>query len=65
MREKEGYRDMLMILMSQYPNMMSKSEAAAALSVSRSHLNEIIRKGHIKVSDGKIPIGSVTSYLCG
>ena len=65
MREKEGYREMLLILMEKYPNTMTRAVAAAALDVSVRHLNEIIRAGHIKISDGKIPIGSVASYLCG
>lgn len=64
-REKEGYRDMLIILLEKYPPTMSRTQAAEALGVSRPHLNKIIQKQHLKIQDGKIPIGSVASYLCG
>lgn len=65
MREKQGYRDMLMLLMEKYPATMTRGLAAEILDVSPRHLGEIIKKGHIKVQDGKIPIGSIASYLCG
>ena len=64
-REKQGYRDMLSLLMEKYPATMTKRTAAVAVGVSYSHMCEIVKKGHIKVQDGKIPIGSVASYLCG
>ena len=64
-REKQGYRDMLYILMEKYPATMTRGMVAQVIGVSPRHLSEIIKKGHIKVQDGKIPIGSVASYLCG
>ncbi len=64
-REKPGYRDMLELLMKDYPPTMSKTLASNALGVSRTHLDKIIGKGKIKVSDGKIAIGQIASYLCG
>ncbi len=64
-REKPNYRDMLMVLMEKHPSMLSKKEVVDILGVSRPTLDKIIRKGHIKYQDGKIPIGSVASYLCG
>ena len=47
------------------PMTLSKKEAAEALGISRVHLDKIIAKGHLKIQDGKIPIGSIASYLCG
>lgn len=64
-REKQGYRDMLSILMEKYPATMTRGMVAQVIGVFPRHLSEIIKKGHIKVQDGKIPIGSVASYLCG
>ena len=64
-REKQGYRDILSMLMEQYPATMTRLMAAEILNVSPKHLRKIIKKGHIKVQDGKIPIGSIASYLCG
>ena len=64
-REKENYRATLQFLSEKYPMLMAKIQVAEALGISRTHLDKVIRKGHIKVQDGKIPIGSVASYLCG
>lgn len=64
-REKDGYRDMLVLLMEQYPMTLSKTQAARALNIGKEKLYELIRKKHITVQDGKIPIGSIASYLCG
>ena len=66
MREKTYYRDMLQFLTDKgYPMMMSRGQVTELLSVSRTTLAKAIKNGHIKVVDGKIPIGSVASYLCG
>ena len=66
-REKEGYRDMLYFLseVKKLPLAMNKGQVCDALNVSREHLSVMISKGHIKVVDSKIPIGSVANYLCG
>ena len=64
-REKEGYREILSALMERYPLLMSKTQAARALGIGKDRLAVIIRKKHIAVQDGKIPIGSLASYLCG
>ena len=63
-REKEGFREILDVLMEKYPPTMTKGEACEAIGCSRGHLRTIIYRGHIKVKDGKIPIGAVASYLC-
>lgn len=64
-REKEGYREILSILLEKYPPTLTRKQTAEALGVSVTHLNRIILNRHITVKDGKIPIGSVASYLCG
>ncbi len=64
-REKENYREMLAFLTQRYPMLLNKGQAIEVLGISRPHLRKIIAKGHIKEQDGKIPIGSVASYLCG
>lgn len=66
-REKQGYREMLCFLINDknLPMTLTKKQAAAVLDVSITHLNTIISKGHLKIQDGKIPIGSIASYLCG
>jgi hypothetical protein len=48
-----------------YPMMMSRGQVTEMLGVSRSTLAVAIKNGHIKVIDGKVPIGSVANYLCG
>ena len=63
-REKEGFREILAMLMEKYPPTLSKCKAAEALGCSRSHLQTIISRGKIKPKDGKIPIGAIASYLC-
>ena len=66
-REKPNFRDMLQYLHEdkQCPLTMTQKEAAKVINVSVTHFKTIVAKGHIKVVDGKIPIGSVASYLCG
>lgn len=64
-REKEGYRDMLVLLLEKYPATLSRVQAGEILSISQPHLRKLIQKKHITVKDGKIPIGSIASYLCG
>ena len=64
-REKEGYREILSALMERYPLLLTRTQTAQALGIGRSTLAEIIRKKHIKVQDGKIPVGSLANYLCG
>lgn len=66
-REKPEYRVMLSFLVDKrgFPLTMTKKQTAEAIGVSRVHLDKIIAKGHIKMQDGKVPVGSVASYLCG
>ena len=66
-REKPEFRNMLCYLIDdkKYPPTMTKGQAAKAIGVSRGHLDKIIARGRIKVQDGKVPIGSIASYLCG
>lgn len=67
--EKLGARESLPIIMSkvlsEYPPLLTKGEAADALKVSRPKLNQIIKKGHIKMQDGMIPAGAVAKYIYG
>ena len=65
-REKEGYRAMLNYLLSiNTPMTLTHQQAAKVCGITKTTLDALIRKGVIKsVCDG-IPIGSVTSYLCG
>ena len=66
MREKANYRDMLQFLTDKgYPLMLTKKQTAEILNCGKNAVPRIISKGHLKVIDGKIPIGSVASYLCG
>lgn len=64
-REKEGYRQMLEMLSKDHPLLMSKKEACPVLGISLPHLNKLIAQNKIKYDNGKIPIGSLASYLCG
>ena len=66
-REKPQFRDILnyLVIDKEFPLMLTKKQTAEAMGVSRVHLDRIIAKGHIKIQDGKIPVGSVASYLCG
>lgn len=63
-REKSGYREMLSMLMEKYPALLTQGQAAEVLGCSPRHMYDIIKRGHIKVKDGKIPIGAIASYLC-
>lgn len=63
-REKSGYRDILSVLMEKYPALLTQGQASEALGCSPRHMYDIIKRGHIKVKDGKIPIGAIASYLC-
>jgi len=64
--EKQGYREMLGFLTDKgYGMTLSKKETQELLNVSHTHLAKIIARGHIKIVDNKIPIGSVARYLCG
>lgn len=63
-REKDGFRELLEILMEKYPPTLSREAACEAIGCSPRHLYNIIKRGHIKVKDGKIPIGAIASYLC-
>ncbi|MBQ2391513.1 MAG: hypothetical protein II306_07065 [Clostridia bacterium] len=66
-REKANYSDMLNYLIKDLgcPLTMSKTEASRLVNLSRVTLDKAIRGNRIKVQDGKIPIGSVASYLLG
>lgn len=66
-REKPNFRDMLQYLHEdlKVPLAMSQKQAAEVLGVSKPHFYKLVAKDHIKVQDGKVPIGSVASYLCG
>ena len=66
MREKANYRDMLQFLTEKgYPLMLTQKQTAEILNCGKNTVPRIISRGHLKVIDGKIPIGSVASYLCG
>lgn len=65
-REKEGYRDMVALLMEQgYEGMIDKKDAAKIIGRSDEYINTLISKGKLKVVCKKIPIGSIASLLCG
>lgn len=65
-REKEGFREVLSFLMEkEYPAMLTRVQVGEILGISQPHLRKLIQKKHIAVCDGKIPIGSVASYICG
>lgn len=64
--EKQGYREMLAFLSERgYKMTLSRKEAQEVLGVSHTHLAKMISRGHIKLIDNKIPLGSVARYLCG
>lgn len=65
--EKAGYREMLMFLTESkgLPLLLNRGEACEALSISRDYLAILIKKGDIKLSGSKIPLGSIARYLCG
>lgn len=63
-REKEGYREILEMLMEKYPMLLNRSEVCEVLGCSPRHLYNIIKRGHLKVKDDKITIGAIASYLC-
>lgn len=66
-REKPNYRDTLQFLTEKYTKMsLSKGETIELLGISYPTLQKLIKKGSLK-SDccGKIPLGSLASYLCG
>lgn len=64
-REKEGYRDMLSILMEQYPMLLTKKEVCEMLGLSFNTLAKLIARGKLTCDAGKVPIGSLAKYLCG
>lgn len=65
-REKENYREMLLFLNvnKKIPLLMSRGQACEVMGISRDYLSMLISKGKIKLSENKIPIGSVANYLC-
>ena len=65
MSEKKNYRETLEFLCEKYPLVLSKTQAAEILGVSRPTLNEIIKKYNWPIKLNKIPIGTIASYLCG
>lgn len=63
--QREGYYEMLVKLSEDgVPATMTLGKACEVMNCSRPHLRELIRKGRIKLSDGKITIGAVARYLC-
>ena len=66
-REKANYSDMLNYLIKDLgcPLTMTKVDASKFINLSRTTLDRAIRGGRIKVQDGKIPVGSIASYLLG
>lgn len=68
-KEKEGYREMLAFLTSEkdVPLMMSRTQAANVLNISRTSIGNLIAGGYIALdkATNKIPIGSIARYLCG
>ena len=66
MAEAFGYRETLELLAEKHPMTVTQKDTAKILGCSLSHLKDtIIKKGHIKVVDGKIPLGSIARYICG
>ena len=66
-REKQNYRENLDFLYQRY-NKLSflKKEVTDILDITYDSLRKMIRCGDLKEdSCGKIPIGSLASYLCG
>lgn len=64
-REKPNYRDMLQFLYeNDFPLVMNKKEVMERLNISSTTLNNLIRRGDIKISENKITIGSLARYLC-
>ncbi len=66
-REKPNYRDTLQFLTEKYTKMsLSKGETVDLLGITYPSLQKMIKKGELKADCcGKIPIGSLASYLCG
>ena len=62
-REKENYRATLQFLSEKYPMLMAKIQVAEALGISRTHLDKVIRKGHIKVQDDEKTKGKNTAFF--
>ncbi len=65
-REKPNYRETLAFLVEQnHPLVLDKKETKELLGISLNFLNKLIDEGYIKVTSGKIPLGSVANYICG
>lgn len=66
-REKPNYRENLQFLYEEYGKLsFLKAEVSEILGVAYNTLQKMIKAGDLKVdSCGKIPIGSLASYLCG
>ena len=54
-REKQGYREILSMLMEQYPATKTRLMAAEILNVSPKHLRKIIKKGISKFKTVRSP----------
>lgn len=63
-REKPTYRDTFAVLAEKYPLTLTKKEAAKILDCSLNYLKKLMQDGYIKDKGGKIPLGSIASYLC-
>lgn len=66
-REKEGYRDMISVLIEKkhLPLFLNKGQACEVLGISRDHLAKLIAEGEIKVTENKISLGSIARCVCG
>lgn len=66
MREKEHYREYLMDLHEQgVPRVLSKTEAAEVLGISRQKLYRLIADGQIRIKGNTITDGEIARFLCG
>ena len=63
--EKKNYRETLAFLCERYPMTLTQKETAQVLGISLGYLTKLINAKKISLVCGKIPIGSVASYLCG
>lgn len=65
MAEAFGYRETLELLAEKHPMLVTRQTTTVILGCCTNTLDKIIKKGHIKVVDGKIPLGSIARYICG
>lgn len=65
MREPEGYRDTIAILIEQdVPILMNKTKASEVLGISRHKLYDLIANKRIVADGNNISVFSIAHYLC-